>query len=241
MTEEARKVVVPQAGTKSEIFFSLGDPQVRDVLGKLHAEADRQRIEFVPVAIAWGLDQLLGRKPSVAEEAARTKDLYIPLSREAGTFAYLVARSLGARRVVEFGTSFGISTIYLAAAMRDNGGGLVVGSEIEPSKIRRARENVAAAGLAEYVQIREGDARETLRDPGGVVDLALLDGMKDLYVPILDLLKPSLRGGSVVLADNIKTFPTALAPYLAWVRDPRNGFHSVTLPLGEGMEYSVRL
>jgi 16S rRNA C967 or C1407 C5-methylase (RsmB/RsmF family) len=170
MAEKARKAVVPQAGTKLE---------TRDVLGKLHAEADRQRIEFLPLVIAWGLDQVLGRKPSVAEEAARTKDLYIPLSREAGTFAYLVARSLGAKRVVEFGTSFGISTIYLAAAMRDNGGGLVAGSEIEPSKIRRARENVAAAGLSEYVQIREGDAQETLRDPGGVVDLALLDGIAD--------------------------------------------------------------
>jgi len=221
--------------------FSLASPEVQGVLRRLHAEADAQRVQFVGIAIAWGLDWLLGRKPSVEEEARRFKDIYIPLSQETGTFAYLVARSLGARRVVEFGTSFGISTIYLATPVRDNGGGVVIGTEIEPGKVGTARANLAAAGLAEYAEVREGDARETLRDPGGVVDLVLLDGWKDLYLSILELLEPNLRRGAVVLADNIKTFPTALAPYVAWVRDVKNGFHSVTLPLGAGTEYSVRL
>src|SRR5262249_61629478 len=102
-------------------------------------------LQFVGIAIAWGLDWLLGRKPSVEEEARRFKDIYIPLSQETGTFAYLVARSLGARRIVEFGTSFGISTIYLAAAVRDNGGGVVIGTEIEPGKVRPGMANLPAA------------------------------------------------------------------------------------------------
>jgi predicted O-methyltransferase YrrM len=221
--------------------FSLGAPEVQGTLRRLHADAGRQRLEFVPIAIAWGLDWLLGRTPSAEEEARRFKDLYIPLSPETGTFAYLVARSLHATRIVEFGTSFGISSIYLAAAVRDNGGGLVVGSELEPGKVRAARANLAAAGLGDYADVRAGDARETLRDPGGTVDLVLLDGWKDLYLPIVQLLLPTLRRGAVVLADNIHTFPKALAPYVGWVRDARNGFHSVTLSLGAGTEYSVRL
>ena len=220
---------------------SLDTPEVRNVLERLHAEAGSQRAAFIPIALHWGLDALRRREPSIEEEARRFKDLYIPLSPETGRFAYLVARSLGARRIVEFGTSFGISTLYLAAAVKDNGGGLVIGSEIEPGKVVQARANVEAAGLSKYVDIREGDALETLRDPGGAVDMALLDGWKDLYVPILEILTPHIREGGVVLGDNIKTFPKALAPYVARVQGGGHGFRSVTLPLGEGTEYSVRI
>jgi len=220
---------------------SLEDARVRAVLERLHAEAGGQRLALAPVAGAMALDVLLRRRPTVADEATRLKDLYVCLSPKQGRFAYQTARATGARRIVEFGTSFAVSTIYLAAAVRDNGGGLVIGSEIEPGKVVRARANVAAAGLTEYVDIREGDARETLRDPGGPVDVVLLDGLKDLYLPILGLLTPFLRTGSVVLADNIFTFRQALAPYVAHVQDPANGFSSVTLFLGDGTEYSVRL
>ncbi len=220
---------------------SLHAPEVRAVLDRLHAEAAQQKAQFIKVVLAMGKDKLLRRKPSVEEQARRFKDLFIPLTPDTGTFAYLVARSINARRIVEFGTSFGISTIYLAAAVRDNGGGLVIGSEIEPGKIARARTNIAEAGLSKFVEIRAGDAQATLRDPGGAVDLVLLDGWKDLYLPIIQMLAPHLRPNAVVLADNIKTFPQELAPYIAWMKDQRNGFDSVTLPLGAGTEYSVRL
>ena len=111
-------------------------------------------------------------------DAARAvyRDKYISLEREQGNLLYLLARSLRATRAAEFGTSFGISTIYLAAAMRDNGGGLALGSEIEPTKAAVANENLALAGLAQYAEVRVGDARETLADPGGPLDLVLIDG-----------------------------------------------------------------
>jgi predicted O-methyltransferase YrrM len=221
------------------VACSLDAPEVRRVLDRLHAAADRQKAAFVPIAMHWVLDAVRRRKPSVEEEAARFKDLYIPLSPESGRFAYLVARSLGATRIVEFGTSFGISTLYLAAAIKDNGGGIVIGSEIEPGKVRRATENLEEAGLASWVEIREGDALQTLANPGGEVDMALLDGWKELYVPVLELLAPHLRPGAVVLGDNMKTFPKALAPYAARVRE--RDFRSVTLPLGAGTEYSIKL
>ena len=149
--------------------------------------------------------------------------------------------SVAARRVVEFGTSFGISTIYLAAALRDNGGGLVVGSEVEPTNVVKARANIVEAGLADLVEIREGDAQETLQYPGGVVDMVFLDGLKDLYLAIAKMLAPHLRKGAVLVADNIFTYKRSLAPYVGYMKDAANGFSSVTLYLKDGTEYSVRL
>src|SRR5690606_6359757 len=200
-----------------------------------------QRGRLLRMGLAWIPDRLRGKQDSVEEESDRIKELFVPLSEKQGTLAYMIARSIGARRVVEFGTSFGISTIYLAAAVRDNGGGVVVGSELQPTKLERARAHLAEAGLSDLAEIRGGDARETLRDPGGTVDLVLLDGAKQLYLEILQLLTPHLRPGSVILADNVFVFRKALRPYVAYVQDPRNGFRSVTLLLGSGTEYSMRL
>jgi len=187
------------------------------------------------------LDRILKRSPTVADRGRRMKDIFIPISRKQGIFAYLVARSIKAKRIVEFGTSFGVSTIYFAAAVRDNGGGLVIGSEIEETKAAKARSHLEEAGLNEYVDIRIGDAQETLADTGGAVDLVLMDGWKNLYLPIIKMLAPRLRPGAVVLSDNIHTFKRTLAPYVAHMEDIKNGFQSVTLPLSDGLQYSVRL
>jgi predicted O-methyltransferase YrrM len=218
---------------------SLDDPKVRAVLDRLHAAARGDVWRFARLAPDV-VRMFLGRTPlEPAEQARRMKDVYIPLNRAQGLFLYLVGRTIGARRAVEFGTSFGISTIYAACAVRDNGGGRVYGSELEPGKHAAATKNLAEAGLGEHVEIRLGDARETLRDVPGPVDLVLLDGWKELYLPVLELLTPKLRPGSVVLADNIHTFRRALAPYVAHVQSGRNGFRSITLPLGDGFEYSL--
>ena len=220
---------------------SLDDPRVRAVLDRLHAEESAQRGQLLRLGLSWLPDLLRGKEDTVQEESDRIRDLYVSLSPKQGTLAYMIARSIGARRVVEFGTSFGISTLYLASAVRDNGGGRVVGSELQASKLERARAHLAEAGLADVAEIRGGDARETLKDPGGTVDMVLLDGAKQLYLEMLQLLLPHLRMGSVVLADNVLMFRRSLRPYRDWVQDPRNGFRSVTLFLGSGTEYSVRL
>jgi predicted O-methyltransferase YrrM len=166
----------------------------------------------------------------LSHEVERLRNLYVPVSRKQGELLYLIARSLRAIRIVEFGTSFGISTTYLAAAVRDNGGGLVIGSELEPGKVVTARRNLEEAGLSKFVEIREGDAQETLRDVGGPVDMVLLDGFKSLYLPILKMLA-HLRRGAVVIGDNI--FVRQLSPCVACVQNP-NGFFSVTLFLRIG-------
>ena len=102
--------------------------------------------------------RMLRSKTDYAELYGRMKNLPLAVSRETGALLYMLARSSGARTIVEFGTSFGISTLHLAAALRDNGGGRLITSEFEPSKAARARDNLTAGGVIDLVEIREGDA-----------------------------------------------------------------------------------
>ncbi|HEX7817134.1 MAG TPA: class I SAM-dependent methyltransferase [Dyella sp.] len=168
----------------------------------------------------------------------RHVDHFLNVAPEYGRFLYQCARARKATRIVEFGTSMGISTIFLAAALRDMGGGLLIGTELEPTKAARARANLEAAGLADLVEIRVGDARETLVDVGGEVDLVLLDGAFSLYLPILKLLEPHLKTGTPVLAENAFDHDNE---YLIYVRDPANGYLSQPLAInaGRGNEFSV--
>lgn len=219
----------------------LDDPQVAATLRKLHKRAKGDgwvALRALPAmlfAAATGRSSLKAAEPYL-------KDAYIPVDPDQGKFLYMTARAIGARAIVEFGTSFAISTIYLAAAARENGGG-VIGSEMEEAKVSAARANIAEAGLAPFVDIREGDAMKTLATLEGPIDFLLLDGWKEIYLPMIKLLAPRMRAGAVVLADNIYTFRKTLRPYVAYVQDRANGFDSVTLPIGfgHGMEYSVRL
>lgn len=165
----------------------------------------------------------------------RAKDLPLAVSRETGRLLYMLARSGGARNIVEFGTSFGVSTLHLAAALRDNGGGRLITSEFEPSKVARARANIGAGGLADLVEIREGDALQTLAyDLPAGIDLVLLDGAKGLYPAILALVEPYLRPGALIVADNADWSPD----YLACVRAPAQGY--LSLPFGGDVELSMR-
>jgi predicted O-methyltransferase YrrM len=166
----------------------------------------------------------------------RLKDRYLAVSRETGALCYLLARTCRARSIVEFGTSFGISTLHLAAALKDNGGGRVIGTEFEPSKVARAREHIAAAGLADLVEIRAGDALDTLaHDLPDTIDLVLLDGAKGLYLRVLSLLEARLRAGALIVADNADMCPE----YLAQVRAPAGRYLSV--PFRDSVELSMKV
>jgi predicted O-methyltransferase YrrM len=173
---------------------------------------------------------------------SKLSQAFIPVSRDCGRFLYVTARQLRARTIVEFGTSFGISTLYFAAALRDNGGGRVIGTELEPGKHARALAHLREAGLDGFAEVRLGDALETLAaDLPESIDLVLLDGWKDLYLQVLELLEPRLRPGAVVAADDVRTFKRTLAPYVERMQSGRHGFQSATLPFLSGLEYSVRL
>lgn len=211
------------------------------VLARLHEAARQDRFRFPKLVPGIMVGLAKGRTLSESLTPELTRELYIPVSREQGEFLYLTARALDVHNVVEFGTSFGVSSIYLAAALRDNGSGVVIGSEVEPFKCAEASRNLAEARLADFADVREGDALETLREVPQPVDLVLLDGSMDLYLPVLELLEPRLKTGAVVTADNLHTFRKGLRPYVEHMQSGARGFVSTTLPMGHAFEYSVHV
>ena len=213
-------------------------PEVQAVLNRLHALAEAHDDAIIQQVRGPGSTW---ESATSEQRATLLRDASLPIPRSGGQFLYAVARSISAARIVEFGTSFGVSTIYFAAALRDGGGGLVIGSELDATKVAKANQHVAEAGLSEFVEIRAGDALQTLRDTGGTIDLLFLDGWKELYLDVLKLVLPNLLPGAVVLADDVNLFPDHVAAYLTYVRDPANGFVSVMLPMDDGIEYSVRV
>jgi predicted O-methyltransferase YrrM len=209
------------------------------LLDRLFEEADASEAELETAAAALSgeeLARLMRSKTEYRDFYGRLKNMPLAVSRETGALLYMLARSSRARMIVEFGTSFGISTLHLAAALRDNGGGRLITSEFEPSKAARARHNLTTGGLVDLVEIREGDALQTLSiDLPDTIDLLLLDGAKSLYPEILSLVESRLRPGAVIVADNADHSPE----YLAHVRAPANGY--VSTPFAEDVEMSVRM
>ncbi|RBH56527.1 MULTISPECIES: O-methyltransferase [Pseudomonas] len=216
---------------------TLTQAPLAPLLDRLFAEADETWPTLVAAAGNISEEErvrLMCSKTDYLEFYTRLKDFPLAVSRETGTLLYMLARSCTARTIVEFGTSFGLSTLHLAAALRDNGGGRLITSEFEPSKVLRARNNLALGGLLDLVDIREGDALQTLSvDLPESIDLVLLDGAKALYPEILGLLQNRLRPGALIIADNADHSPE----YLARVRNPAEGYLST--PFAEDVELSM--
>ncbi|WP_133405568.1 O-methyltransferase [Parashewanella tropica] len=200
---------------------ALYHPTVQQTLDVLHDEAKldwKPMLKYAP-QIIWGLMKGKGLMKALTPEMA--KDSYMPVSKEQGEFLYNMVRATNAKNIVEFGTSFGIGTIYLAAGAQDNDGHVYT-SEIEPHKCQVANQNIAKAGFSDSVTLLEGDALETLKTVEDGIDLLFLDGWKDLYNDVLDLMLPKLRIGATVIGDNI-TLAEA-RKYFARVSAPGSGF-----------------
>lgn len=219
---------------------TLMQAPVSTVLAQLLADAqasETQLREHVAALSPAERDALMAEARSADYQPfyERAKGLYLAVSRETGTLLYMLARMRNARTIVEFGTSFGVSTLHLAAALRDNGGGRLISAEFEAGKVAAARRTIASAGLDDLVEIRAGDALQTLAvDLPERIDLVLLDGAKTLYPAILQRLEPHLATGAVVLADNAGWSEE----YLAYVRTS-GAYLSQALP-GD-VELSVKL
>jgi predicted O-methyltransferase YrrM len=214
---------------------TLTSPQVVTVLDRLFGEADASEAALQDVAQS-DAGRLMTDKTGYRRLYSMMRNIPLPVSRETGILLYMLARSSGARSILEFGTSYGVSTIYLAAALRDNGGGLIITTEFESSKVARAREHLSAAGLMDLVEIREGDALETLsHDLPTTLDLVLLDGAKGLYTDILDRIEDRLRPGSLVLADDVHH----AQDYLRRIHADERSYLSVSL--AGDVELSTRL
>jgi predicted O-methyltransferase YrrM len=216
---------------------TLLDARVATTLDRMFAEADAQ----MPM-----LGELFGKDAVPGETDAQGRadalgEFYLPVTPEAGRLLYMLVRASRPDTVVEFGMSLGISAIHLASAVRDNGAGRVVTTELSAHKVAVASANFADAGLDDVITVLHGDAMQTLASIEGPVQFVLLDGWKDLYTQVLQLLEPRLAPGALIVADN--TSMPGLAPYLDYVRDPANGYLSVHFPVrdADSMEISCRV
>lgn len=218
----------------------LNDPSLQSLLDRLHRQSESEVPElanyFKERLPADGLSNLhfddeayrfLGGK-MVAIEPAKAE------------FCHLLVCAVGAQQIIEIGTSHGVSTLYLADAVRGNGGGLVIASEHEPHKSSIARQHFLEAGVDDLIELREGDLRETLKVIEHPVDFVLIDIWMDMARPAIELVAPHLRTGAVVICDNTTTYREAYADYFAFLENPNNGFVTRTLPFDGGLELSVK-
>jgi predicted O-methyltransferase YrrM len=217
---------------------TLTTAKVQAVLDRLYGRA--KAVDQAALAIANPITEAMHTEDKFRVRSELLKDAYLPVPRDVGQLLYMLARTNPSKKIVEFGASLAISTIYLASAVRDNGGGKVVTTELNAEKARHAAENLREAGLLDLVEIRVGDARETLRALDGGVDFAFIDGWKELYVPVLQVIERHLRPGALVIADNLN-LASVLKEYVDYVGLERNGYLSMQLPIGDRLSVSLRL
>ncbi|MBF6352168.1 MULTISPECIES: O-methyltransferase [Nocardia] len=172
-------------------------------------------------------------------------DKLVALEHDKALLCHQLCLALRARRIVEVGTSYGVSTLYLAQAVRliaeaGGGTGVVIGTECEPGKIAAAQDNFRKAGLADYIDLREGDVRKTLVNLAAPVDLALIDIWPAVARPALELIAPKLRPGGIILIDNTENRPESYRATFEFIDDPANGLLTQTLPFRGGLELVVK-
>jgi predicted O-methyltransferase YrrM len=225
--------------------YPFSHPEIVAVLDEQHEVSRRDLWRSMPALPLYFWAKLTGHAKDDHVRHRVYHNLSLAVTPERGAVLYLIARAIRATRIVEFGSSFGVSTIYLATAARDNAQGQpasrphVIGSEMEEYKLAVVAKNLNAAGLSNVATVLPGDALKTLEDVQGPIDMAFLDGRKDLYLRVLKLLQPKLRDGAVVIADNIFSFKKEVADFLDYVRSGKNGFVSAGIKVSDGMEFSV--
>lgn len=192
---------------------TLQDPRVASALDRMYSESKNQ------MSLLRERRGTFDQPMTAQQRADAMSEFYIPVTPEAGRLLYSLVRATRPATVVEFGMSFGISAVHLAAA---------------------AKKTFAETGLDDVITILHGDALTTLADLPGPVDFVLLDGWKDLYLPVLELLEPRLSPGVLVVADNTSAADTQ--PYLDRVRNPDNGYVSFNFQVrdSDSMEISCR-
>jgi predicted O-methyltransferase YrrM len=218
------------------VTTTLQDARVASALDRMYTEASGQ---FAALRENRALFERVANA-SAQERADALSEIYMPVTPDAGRLLYTLVRASRPATIVEFGMSLGISAIHLASAARDNGTGRVVTTELSAAKVATAKRTFAETGLDDLITVLEGDALTTLTAIDGPIGFVLLDGWKELYLPVTKLLEPELSPGALIVADNTTMDDTR--PYLDHVRDPGNGYVSVNFPVREGdsMEISCR-
>lgn len=211
--------------------------KIQPLLDELHAEAEAIDGPVLATALQAAADRGATKEADVADLLS---EAYIPIDPENGRLVHTLASARRPGRIVEFGTSMGLSAIYLAAALGEDELPMVT-TELDLIKVGKATTNIDKAGLGLRVDLRAGDAFETLADFSDPISLLFLDGWKDLYLPMLKLLEPLLVDGAFVIADDTILFADQCEPLLAYLRDPASGYSSAPLLFGDGMEIACRV
>ena len=221
----------------------LGDPHLQNRLDDLHDQSRRQEDLIATYFKRRGDSVNWAKLDDHAHQFLADK--LVALDPDKAMFCHRLCMAMRAKRVIEVGTSHGVSTLYLAQAMKrlesaDGERGLVIATEYEASKAATARANFASAGLAAYIELREGDLRETLREIQGPIDFVLMD-IWEMARPAIELITPHLRRGAIVIADDTSDFDESYEAYFDYVRNPTNAFTTQTLPFAGGLELTVKL
>jgi predicted O-methyltransferase YrrM len=198
------------------------DHAVTQVLERYALRAEKERREVEAAGGQFNADELL-----------------LWVGPDSGSLLNMLAKGGRATHILELGTSYGYSTVWLAEAAKANGG-KVTSCELSKDKQAYAHESSTAAGLAEHVELRTGDALEIIPTLAGGIDFVLVDLWKDMYVRCLELFFPKLAPGAVIVADNMLRPTQARHDALAYRRAVRAkpGISSVMLPIGSGLEIS---
>jgi predicted O-methyltransferase YrrM len=219
------------------VSTTLEDTRVKRVLDQLRTLGEQEDAEYSrTIAIR---EAELGERLYGFERAQIGARAPLAIKSEVATSLYALVMAAEPELVVEFGASLGFSTLHLASAINDLGAGRIITSELLPDKAEATEQNLAAAGLAHVVEVRQGDAQITLRDITDRVDFVFLDGSNDLYLTILQLLEPQLAMKALVVADLSFKDPQHVF-YREAVDDPRNGYITVEMPLDAGVLVSKR-
>ena len=172
--------------------------------------------------------------------SVQDSSLSLAVSPEMGEFLYAMTLAKGASSILELGSSNGVSTLYFAEALRIRGGGTVIATELEAEKCAALRFNVAAVGLADFVDLHQGDVFETVKKIQGPFDIVFIDIWASGYLDIFKAVEPLLSSGTVVLADNMFTAPEEVLPFKEYLRAIPH-FQSTTLAFASGVEFAVVL
>lgn len=200
--------------------------------------AGESRVAAAPVAVSAEL--LARREALLSGMEAKRQESGMRILRVDARFFHMLAQLLNAQKVLEVGTFHGYSSIWLATALEQTGGKLVT-IEIDPERVKIARDHLAQAGLSERVECLEGDAHQVAKTVEGPLDLVLLDADKDKNEDYFDTLYPRLRPGGVILLNHATEFKDLMKTYLERVQNhPRLIAMVLSLSMKDGISVTFK-
>jgi len=164
----------------------------------------------------------------------------LAISPEMGQFLYNLTLMRRPARILELGSSYGVSTLYFASALHRIGQGQIIASELDASKCEKLKHHLQAAGLQHLVAVWEGDVFDLFNKLDGHFDMVFMDTWSNLYLDLFQQLEPFLKPGSVVITDNMYTAPDEVRDFKQYV-DGNPKFSSTTLDFESGVEFTVMI